>query len=258
MKILAALALLLAATPGSALEDLPAGGGEPGKVYRDFMAATEARDWRTLHRVTTNKMFALLPEMLGGPTEPLPRDVEILVRGQQDGDRAEIEVELQRRQGSTTTSSTSRALLLRHGGVWRVASSETEEPVPPLSFEAAETMRRMRELGGALDARRFMGTGPFPRTGTAKEVAALVAPADGPPLPTTDAWDNPFAYRYVTADDVYVLVSHGQGGAPEATLYDASGIPKPAAAGATTDPKADLIMASFRRFVRYPQGAVTE
>jgi len=122
------------------------------------------------------------------------------------------------------------------------------EQSAPVAFEAAETMRKMRDdLSVALSD----VSSEFP-----KDLAALIKLL-GPKYPEEvqlkDAWGNPFRYLLDETHQMPCLISFGANGEAEAGRYDAAGMPKSLEQETTTDPNADIVLCG-RYFLRHPEG----
>jgi hypothetical protein len=254
MKAALLLVSWLAATASAGT--LPLDGGEPGRAYREFLEAAAARDWRALHGVMTARGFGqLTQERLGGFSDPT--GAEVVVRGQQDGPRAELEVELRNQVSPDfTRSTTGAALLVLEGGRWRVAIDEGDPGSAPLAFETAETVRRLREMAGFLEG--MLMEGRLPATVSGKQLASAVAIPGFQPY-DADGWGRPLVYRKHESGHAFVLISPGGDGTEDAGRYDAGGMPKPAAVEETEEPGADVVVASpGPMFLRYPKGAAID
>ena len=257
LKLFVFLVVSSLASPAWAQQSvLPEGGGAPGQAYREFMKASAALDWRALHRVTTPAFFAGLTQELLTSASQIPEGAEILLSGTRQGARAELKVEIRLHPSpGVTRSSTSRAVMVLDNTQWKAADDERDGAASPLAFEAAETVRRMRELGGYLDGRKFEA-GVYPKAATATELARGLTSKSFPHPYATDAWGNPLVYRLHETQKAYVLLSYGRDGKPEAGRYDAKGVPKAFVKEETVEPDADIVMTVGASFLRYPRGAI--
>ena len=253
MSVMASVVCAMLVAP--AASPLPEGGGAPGKAYREYEHALIARDWQTLHRVTTPVVFQSMSSILLSdvPRQP-PANVELTLSGTSDGSTATLEV---RRENTRTGTSLERSVpMLLQAGQWRVSTGEFEKDpgAPVLAFQPAETVRRMNQVYGRLEFVRSESL----HHRVPKDLAglgALVREGGGTDIPLSDAWGTPFAYRVHPTLEGYLLISFGADGKPDADIYDASGVPRSLDQVITTDPNADIVVGSGSLyFLRYPQG----
>jgi len=120
--VLAVLAVASAgqAVAGQAAVTLPAGGGEPGKVYMEQQRALKAKDIPALKKVMSAARVKEMDdpkfkEMLGMIAEMMPPNVAV-VGGTQTGDAAVLKTT----GGTATEKQTGEVSMVKEGGAWKV------------------------------------------------------------------------------------------------------------------------------------------
>ena len=110
---------------------LPAGGGEPGKVYLDMHRATLVSDIDTMLKLATKEKADKMREAQKDPDFPKmlamvkafePAQVRIL-SGRIEGDRAELQIDGKETDGANLTGVVK---LVREAGAWRVENVSTK------------------------------------------------------------------------------------------------------------------------------------
>ena len=250
--IVAALFAGLAAAPG------PEGGGAPEKAYREYFDALGKRDWKTLYRFTTPAVFQRLSQAdLAEFPSPLPPNTQLIVSGSPQGETAVLKIQVKTVDADGSRSSTISTPMRLVGGQWKVSHGESDDGGHDrvLAFEIAETVRRMRELAGALEGYRGKHD-VYPKDAAA--LATSLSPKPLPVFPRTDAWGKPFVYRVDPSGQGYLLISFGADGKEDVGIYNANGVPKKMERETTTDPNADVVVGYGYMFLRAPQGAVVD
>ena len=227
---------------------LPADGGAPGKAFRDYYAAAAAKDRRAMFRLTT------VPAYFEAVSR-LDQDAtagEIAISGTQKGDVALLEIVISRKDGPSTHSSKSPGVPMRlDHGQWKLATgSERPGPLPVVSFESAETVRKMGAIASRLEQYRE-ADGSYPNAADVPALLKLLPAAPEEGL-ESDAWGRPLSYRLHQRG--YFLTSLGADGTLDAGIYDGEGTPKDLGPVATKDPAADIILRALSMPCRYPEG----
>jgi hypothetical protein len=105
---------------GQAAVTLPAGGGEPGKVYLEAQKAMKAQDIPALKKVMSAERVKDMDkpdfkQMLGMIAEMMPKSVEV-TGGTMTGDKATLKMTA----GSGAEKSTGEAQMVKEGGAWKL------------------------------------------------------------------------------------------------------------------------------------------
>lgn len=116
------------------------------------------------------------------------------------------------------------------------------------------TMADLRAVGTACEA-YAVDNNRYPVSVSTKlsDLISTLEPIYIKKLPINDGWGQEFTYYTDPAAQIYWIVSAGADGKKELDIYDAYGIPLPAASSVTNDLNADIIF-SEGSFLRFPEG----